>query len=228
MAKPRMQEVAPGLWRIALQRLDSINAYVLGDVLVDSGLRWAADKLLSALEGHPIVAHAVTHAHFDHQGGSHAVCERLGIPLWCGDGDRAALESGDLTQVLPPSRPLLAALSRRFGGPAHPVERTLREGVEVGGFKVIETPGHTPGHLAFWRESDGALVLGDVLFHRNPLTMRRGLQEPFRFVSFDPGGNRDSARKLADLKPSLICFGHGPPLRDGELFAEFVAGLPRD
>jgi glyoxylase-like metal-dependent hydrolase (beta-lactamase superfamily II) len=223
-----MQEVVPGLWRLPLERLDRINVYVLGDVLVDSGMRWAAGKLLRALEGHTIIGHAVTHAHFDHQGGSHAICERLGIPLWCGDGDRAALESGDLTRVLPSGRPLLAFLSRAVGGPAHPVERALREGDEVGGFTVIETPGHTPGHLAFWRESDGALVLGDVLFHRNPVTLRLALQEPFRFATFDPSQNRQSARKLADLKPSVICFGHGPPLLDGQLFAEFVSSLRRD
>ena len=201
---PEIEEVAPGLLRLPLQRLDALNAYVLGDVLVDSGTRWAAGKLLRALEGQTIVAHAVTHAHFDPQGATHAVCQHLGIPLLCGDGERAALESGDLSRVLPPSRPLLAQLSRALGGPAHPVERTLREGDEVGGFTVIETPGHTPGHVAFWRESDGALVLGDVLFHRNPVTMRLALQEPFRMATFDPSRNRESARKLAALKLSLI------------------------
>jgi len=225
---PEIEEVVPGLLRLPLQWLDAMNAYVLGDVLVDSGTRWAAGKLLRALEGHTIVAHALTHAHFDHQGSTYAVCERLGIPLLCGDGDRAALESGDLSRVLPPSRPLLARLTRVLGGPAHPVERTLREGDDVGGFTVIETPGHTPGHLGFWREGDGALVLGDVLFHRNPVTMRLALQEPFRFATVDPSRNRDSARKLADLRPSVICFGHGPPLRDGELFSRFVSSLRRD
>jgi glyoxylase-like metal-dependent hydrolase (beta-lactamase superfamily II) len=211
-----------------MQPLNALNVYVLGDVLVDSGMRWAADKLLRALNGHTLAAHAVTHAHLDHQGASHAICERLGIPLWCGAGDRAALESGDLMQVLSSSRPLLALASRRFGGPAHPVARVLQEGDEVGGFTVIETPGHTPGHLAFWRESDGALVLGDVLFHRNPVTMRLALREPFRFATFDPEQNRKSARTLAELKPSVICFGHGPPLRDGERFQRFIGKLARD
>jgi glyoxylase-like metal-dependent hydrolase (beta-lactamase superfamily II) len=225
---PEIDKVAPGLLRLPLQWLDAMNAYVLGDVLVDSGTRWAAGKLLRAFEGQTIVAHVVTHAHFDHQGATHAVCQHLGIPLWCGDGDRAALESGDLSRVLPPSRPLLAGLGRVLGGPAHPVERTLREGDEVGGFTVIETPGHTPGHLAFWREADGALVLGDVLFHRNPVTMRLALQEPFRIATVDPSRNRVSARKLAELRPSVICFGHGPPLRDGDLFARFASSLRRD
>ena len=106
--------------------------------------------------------------------------------------------------------------------------RSLREGDEVGGFVVIETPGHTPGHLALWRASDGVLVLGDVLFHRNPMTMRSGLREPFGFATVDLGMNRASARKLAALEPAVVCFGHGEPLRDTKRFAEFVSTLRDD
>lgn len=102
----------------------------------------------------------------------------------------------------------------------------MGEGDAVGSFTVVEAPGHTPGHLALWREGDGALVLGDVLFHRNPVTLRAGLAEPFRSATADAARNRDSARKLAELGPSVICFGHGPPLRDGQLFGDYVAGLP--
>ena len=45
-----------------------------------------------------------------------------------------------------------------FMGPGHPVDRKLNEGDEVAGFKVIDVPGHSAGHVAFWRESDGVLV----------------------------------------------------------------------
>ena len=225
-----MEEVARGLWRLRLAPLDALNAYLLGDVLVDSGSRYSAGRLLSALEGwaqdgRRLEAHALTHAHFDHQGSSHAVCDHFGVPLWCGGGDRAAVESGDLSQILGDSAWWVASLGKVLGGPTHPVSRTLKDGDEVGGFTVLEVPGHTPGHLAFWRESDGALVLGDVLFHRNPATFRLKLAEPFRSATTDPGLNRDSARRLARLEPSVICFGHGPPLRDGERFRAFVSEL---
>lgn len=43
----------------------------------------------------------------------------------------------------------------------------------------------------------------------------------------DPARNRQSARKLAALEPALVCFGHGPPLRDTQRFVEFVAALPK-
>ena len=223
-----IDEVLPGLIRIPLSPFGLGNAYLLGDVLIDSGAPFSAGQLFTALKGREVTAHALTHAHFDHQGSSHAICDELQIPLWCGEGDRAAMESGELFRLMPDPKALLARFGKLMAGPAHPVTRSLQEGDLVGGFTVISTPGHTPGHLAYWREEDRALVLGDVLFHQNPLTFRRGLQEPFRMATFDPVVNRQSGRKLADLKPSVICFGHGPPLRDTQLFISYVNSLPKD
>ena len=224
----KIEHIRPDVLRLSLWPLDAVNVYVLGGILVDSGGKFAKRRLLSALSEIGISGHVITHAHFDHQGCSHAVCEHLDVPCMCGEGDRTAVETGDLAQVLPNRDSWLARLSGRLAGPGHPVARSLREGDEVGGFAVIETPGHTPGHLAFWRASDGVLVVGDVLFHRNPMTMRSGLREPFGFATFDPRMNRASARKLAALEPAVVCFGHGEPLRDTKRFAEFVSTLRDD
>jgi len=221
-----IQELAPRFYRISLVGSDFMNAYLLEDVLVDSGPRSAGRKLLSLLKGHLLTAHALTHAHYDHQGNSRRVCESFGIPLWCGEGDRRAVESGDVKSISPPSRQNLAWLDRWLAGPSHPVTRSLHEGDLVGGFKVLEVPGHTPGALAFWRAADRVLVIGDVLFHRNPVTRRAGLMEPFASVCYDVARNRASARKLAALQPALVCFGHGQELRDTRLFTDFVARLP--
>jgi len=221
----RIEEIAPHVWRMSVWPLNVVNVYVLGDVLVDAGPRFGHRRLLDALSARTVRAHALTHAHFDHQGGSHLVCEHLGVPLWCGEGDRAAVESGDLAQITPAPESRLVRFMQRYAGPGHAVARVLRDGDTVADFVVLETPGHTPGHLAFWRERDRVLVLGDVLFHLNPITFRRGLREPFTFATFDPRRNRDSARRLAALEPALICFGHGEPLRDGESFVAFVRSL---
>jgi glyoxylase-like metal-dependent hydrolase (beta-lactamase superfamily II) len=125
---------------------------------------------------------------------------------------------------MPPNR-LVRRLGAMVAGPGHPVARRLREGDEVGGFAVIATPGHTAGHVSFWRESDRVLVLGDVLAHAVPPTGLRGLAQPPAFFSADPAENRRSARKVAALRPSLVAFGHGPPLRDPERLARFAARL---
>ena len=82
-------------------------------------------------------------------------------------------------------------------GPSHPVARRLREGDEVGGFTVLEVPGHTPGHVAFWREKDRVPVLGDVVTNMKVSLLLPGLHEPPSCETFDAAENCRSARRLA-------------------------------
>jgi glyoxylase-like metal-dependent hydrolase (beta-lactamase superfamily II) len=218
--------VTETIMRLPLVPPDRVNAYLVGGVLIDSGGRFGRRRLERLLEGRELSAHVLTHAHPDHQGCSRWVCQAFGIPLLCGDGDRVAAESGDQRSLMPrPGSPMIPLLNL-MSGPGHPVAGTLADGDEIGGLTVIEAPGHTPGHLAFWEERTRVLILGDVLFHMQPLTLRTTLSEPFRFATFDRAANLASARKLAALNPETICFGHGPPLTDGDAFQRFVAGLP--
>ncbi len=217
-------EVVPGLRRLALWPLDLINVYLLDDVLVDAGGRGAAGRILAALGRRRVSALALTHAHFDHQGGAHEVCRARDLPLLCGAGDRAAVETGDLTRLHPEPTSAMARLDARLAGPAHPVARTLGEGDRLGSFTVLEAPGHTPGHLAFWREADRTLVLGDGVFLRNPFTLRKGLAEPYRWLVWDFDQNRASLRWLADRAPRVVCAGHGAPVGGG-VFRRFVQQL---
>ncbi len=215
-------EVVPGLLRLALLPLDLVNVYLMGDVLVDAGGPGAVRRILKRLGGKRVAGLALTHGHFDHQGGAHGLCDALGIPLACGGPERQAVEAGDGSLLYPDRDRFIARLARRLAGPGHAVTRVIREGDVVGGFTVLETPGHTPGHLAFWREQDRVLVLGDVLFHRNPLTLQHGLAWPYRFLVHDYERNLASARRLADLDPAVVCFGHGEPLRDRWALQRFV------
>jgi hydroxyacylglutathione hydrolase len=141
----------------------AINVYLLGEVLVDAATRFAARRILRRLRGRKVTLHALTHAHPDHQGASHAICETLGIPLWCGEADADAMERPGEIMARMPKHWLSGAVGPIWTGPPHPVARRLREGDRVGTFTVVETPGHTAGHVAFWREDDRVLVLGDVL-----------------------------------------------------------------
>jgi glyoxylase-like metal-dependent hydrolase (beta-lactamase superfamily II) len=118
-------------------------------------------------------------------------------------------------------------LQKRFWtGPRHPVERALKEGDTVGEFTVLEVPGHSVGHVAYWRERGRVLILGDVVNTMNLLTGRNGLQEPPALFTPDPVRNRASIRRLAELRPALVCAGHGPPLRDSDAFVAFAESLP--
>src|SRR5437763_9311428 len=212
-----MLEIADGVWQLSGWPPNNINVYVVGDVLIDAGLAIHRRRILSQVSDRHITANALTHAHLDHFGSSHAICEQLGIPLWCGAADAPAVEAGKM--VVQGGRMAPAAK-------AHPVSRSLKEGDEVAGFRVLDTPGHSPGHVSYWREADRVLVCGDVMWGYDPFLLMGGVREPYPLVSPDPKLNRESARRLAALEPALVCFGHGKPLRDTGRFSGAVERLP--
>ncbi len=204
-----MREVADGVHQIALVPRDGINAYVVGEVLVDAGIKGSAKKILNAVEGRALRTLAFTHAHVDHVGGAQRVRDALSLEVLAGARDVEAVQSG--TPVVADSAlGGLLAKGGAFDGVA--VDRALREGDEVAGFYVLDTPGHSPGHIAFWRESDRTLICGDVFFNMNVFTTVPGLRWPLGLPTVDPERNRASGAKLAALEPETVLFGHGPPL----------------
>lgn len=223
-----MRELAPGVWQLGGFPPNAINVYAIDGVLVDAATRYAGRRILRQLRGREITAHALTHAHPDHQGASHRVCTELGIPFWVGERDVAAAEKPELIGELQPDHPIAQLFFRTCTGPAHTVDRPLREGDEVGSFTVLDVPGHSTGHVAFWRETDRVLVAGDVLNSANPFTGIPGLRLPYDFFTPDPQTNRRSAKRLGGLEPTLVLLGHGPPVRDTRKFVEFCEQLPGD
>ena len=202
-----MKQIADGVFHIPLAPRDTVNAYVIGDVLVDAGIPLMGKKLPGRLQGTTIAAHTLTHAHPDHVGGSKAVLDALKVPMWVGAGDADAVEAG---VAVPKDTPVkgLVKLASKF--PKVKVDRRLQEGDEVAGFTVLDAPGHSPGHVAFWRESDRTLICGDVWFNIDFRTMRPRLGPPLKLPTVDPALNRRSQQKLLDLKPEVVGFGHGP------------------
>jgi hydroxyacylglutathione hydrolase len=218
-----MRRVAEDVFHVPLSPRDGVNAYLLGDVVVDAGTKGAAKRLIKALQGHAVGAHALTHGHPDHAGGSKRLAEAFEVPVWVGERDRADVESGRPAAAETWAR---AAVARLSNYEPVAVARSLSEGDDLGhGFVVLDTPGHSDGHVAFWRERDRTLVLGDVLFNMNLLTTVPGLREPPAILTRDPRRNRESVRRLAALEPELALFGHGPPLRDPAALTAFAAEI---
>lgn len=215
-----MRELAEGVHQLASRPGNAYNAYVVGDVLIDAGGFWMTRSILSQLEGVELSAHAITHAHFDHFGASAALKEQFGVPVWAGELDAPAIEQGRMVGDLPLLGERLLPAAK-----AVKVDRLLKEGDDVAGFEVLFTPGHSPGHVSFWRESDKVLLCGDVMWGFHPVTLRPTVRDPWGILSPDPKLNRESAKRLADLRPELVCFGHGPPLRDPDKFASAVARI---
>ena len=171
-----MKELAPGLWQLSGFPPQGINVYLMGDVLVDAATRRARPAHPAAAEGPqgrraradarpprpPGREPRGLHRARDPVLGRRARRRRGGGPA----ADRGAAAEDEARTSL---------IGRFWTGPGHPVDRRLREGDDVAGFTVLDVPGHSAGHVAYWRESDRVLVLGDVLNNMNVLTGRRGL-----------------------------------------------------
>jgi hydroxyacylglutathione hydrolase len=210
-----MRTLAEGVHQLAGRPANAINVYLVGDVLVDAGTLGAKRRILRQLAGRDVRSHLVTHAHPDHFGSSHAVCETLGLPLWAGATDAEALQTG---RPVPAKGRAPGLIAKTKMPPGHPVARRLREGDDIGhGFVVLDVPGHSPGHIALWRTSDRTLVCGDVFFNIP------SLRAPPRVLTVDPERNRASMRRLAALRPALVLFGHGPALRDPDRLVSAAA-----
>lgn len=224
-----MQELAEDVFHLPLSPRSSVNAYLIGDVLIDAGFSWQAGRVLSAVRGRVVTQHVLTHAHVDHVGGSRKVVDTLHIPVQVGARDLVAAHTGHSEADLGVPR-LLRKPARSYSGfPPVPEATALFEGDTVGpGFKVLNTPGHSPGHISLWRERDGVLICGDVINSMNLLTTRAGIQEPPGIFTPDPVQNRASIRLIAALEPRLTLVGHGPPVKDPAALPAFAAGLPQD
>ena len=86
--------------------------------------------------------------------------------------------------------------------------RPVTDDEEVFGLQVIDTPGHTPGHIAVFDTGSRVLVAGDAL-----TSTIDGLLGPMSEFTVDMPKAEESVRKLAALEPQVILCGHGPPVQ---------------
>jgi hydroxyacylglutathione hydrolase len=213
--------VAEGVWVVQGQP-GRCNVYLIEDdggvTMFDAGARTMTRALASAgakLGG--IGRIVLGHAHPDHRGSAPG----LGVPVLChpgevqdaeGDGGRRYWPEG-LTGLPIPLRYAHRLLMRYAwdGGPVQ-ISGTVEEGDEIAGFTVVHLPGHAPGLIALWRESD-RLALSSDCFYVIDMWGRASephVQEPM--YNFDTEQARTSIRKLAALEPAAAWSGHDRPL----------------
>jgi glyoxylase-like metal-dependent hydrolase (beta-lactamase superfamily II) len=226
-----MKMIAPGVWQFRFLWPNAFNAYYIegeGEgVVVDASTRWDWGFMRKQLRGKRVTSVVLTHAHPDHQGCAKKLCDRFGVPLACHEADADSAEGK--APLVRQSAVWEVIGNLVWAGPRSPVGRRLREGDRVAGFTVYHLPGHTRGHLALLRESDRVAIAGDVVNTNDYLTgMLPLVRESPRTFSADPAQNRASIRRLWSLKPSMICAGHGPPLKDMARLERFIRRLPAE
>ena len=187
MADKRPELVAPGVYRVdAIGIPNAINVLLLenddGWTLVDTGVANSVERIkaaMAALGSGPedLKRIFITHQHDDHTGGLKGILEWAPGAEVGASAHEAEVISGR-RPLDPPSNGFLRFMSRGAEPPSVPVGKVLREGDVVSGFRLIPTPGHTPGHVSLLRDADGLMFTADA-FGRLPLGLRVGVRKAF-------------------------------------------------
>jgi glyoxylase-like metal-dependent hydrolase (beta-lactamase superfamily II) len=227
-----IREVAAGVYEISLAWSNAYLLWADGEAaLIDTGLRRDRDRLMAALAQMGVAAGQLeavylTHAHCDHAGNaaylagrgaqlavSRAEAPFMGLP-------RRTYATGAGAQLLLRPGSMLAFW---IGEIAYPVERRVPDllldpDTEVpapgGALQIIACPGHTPGHVAYYRQRDGLLFSGDAILNIVPFKRVTGLSLPIRGLSTNWTQTKRSAQHLATLRPQMLLPGHGWPLSE--------------
>jgi glyoxylase-like metal-dependent hydrolase (beta-lactamase superfamily II) len=251
-----LDERGPDLARL---RIGFVNVYFVGTptvqsaepsarpwVLVDAGLAVGAAQILTVAaarfgENARPAAIVLTHGHFDHVGALDALLHVWDVPVYA-----HTLELPFLTgrADYPPPDPtvgggLMARLSPLF--PERGIDlgdrvRALppnRAVPGLPGWRWIHTPGHAPGHVSLFRESDRVLIAGDAVVTTRQesvfavLTQKQELHGPPAYFTIDWDRARRSVAALATLHPAILATGHGEPMQGPSVASELTA-LARD
>ena len=224
-----LEDVAEGVWLLRGDIKRAMNIYFLRDgdgvVQFDGGTQpmvAAAREAAHRLGGLRRIV--LGHVDSDHRGT--APC--LGAPVYCHPGERDGAEAKgpyrdywDMSKLITRARLVYPLLHRRWdGGPAR-VAGLVREGDDVAGFKVIDLPGHAPGMIGLWRESDRLVLCTDTVYFGDSETFKPLPEDeasvPHPAWNFNTEQARESLRKLAALNPAVVAAGHEEPRRGPNL-----------
>lgn len=225
----KVEKIAPQVVRVTT---GSSNAYILGDaqrwILVDSGAPGSAKTILRAVSEYlgPSATPAailLTHGHFDISGSALELARRWSVRIHV---HKLELPFVNGTSCYPPVDPavggFLARLMRfapntKIDLSPHVRALTIQELPWMGGWRIIATPGHSPGHISLFRPSDRTLIAGDAIttlnqdsamaiFSRTPQVLR-----PPAAFTCDWHAAAQSVHRLAELNPQVLAPAHGLP-----------------
>jgi glyoxylase-like metal-dependent hydrolase (beta-lactamase superfamily II) len=222
-----LERVANGVWLLRGDFRGAMNIYFIEDgdgvIQFDAGTEAMRKKARAAAAELGGVKQVVLgHAHADHRG----TAPYMEAPVLCHPDEVADAESDscmapywNLSEL--PVKPIQWLYERvllpRWDGGAVKIAGTVSEGDEVAGFKVLHLPGHAPGLIALWRESDRVALVSDVVYLVDSGRLRAlahgEASVPHPAWAWDHQQARQSVRRLAALEPEVVGTGHELPMR---------------
>ncbi len=246
-----IDDIAPGVrgLRIAFVNVFAVTHLDGSWTLIDAALPMTASLIRSWAEKHFTIAPnalILTHGHFDHVSAAKDLAEGWKIPIYAHPLEFPYLNGqkqypkpnpgagGGLMTLLSPLYPrspinvgerLIALPAAETGPIAVP---------ELPGWEILHTPGHTPGHVSFFRPSDRTLLVGDAFCTTKPesffeaaLVQQAELHGPPSYFTSDWEAARRSVQHLATLNARILAPGHGKPLAGADV-ADAVRRLAAD
>jgi glyoxylase-like metal-dependent hydrolase (beta-lactamase superfamily II) len=230
--------VAPGVWGM---KDVFVNIYMILNpfdgswFLVDAGLKWSAPKIKKMAQqlfgDTKPSAIILTHGHFDHIGSLEKLIEEWNVPVYA-----HYLEIPYLTgkSSYPPPDPSVGGGMMSWMSWVYPNDpiniwnhvNVLPEDGSLPGlpeWRFLHTPGHAPGHISLYRESDGVLIAGDAFVTTNQqsafsvMFQIKKVYGPPKYFTYDWSLARQSVKDLMKLEPEIVATGHGKPMQGSEV-----------
>jgi glyoxylase-like metal-dependent hydrolase (beta-lactamase superfamily II) len=240
------EQIADRVWRLSGDLRHGMNLYFIeedeGVVQFDAAVKSMTKGVAQAAKRFGGINRVVLgHAHSDHRGTAPGLKERLGVPVHCHPAEVSYAEADnggcpdywrmDLIPIAW-SRIIYPSLHRRWDGGPVKIDDTVSEGDEVAGFKVVHFPGHAPGLIGLWRESDRLALVSDTVYFIDSIKLKRlpegDVTVPHPVFNQDTPQAQEAVRKLASLKPATVWAGHGESLEGPDLADRLEAAADRE
>ncbi|MGB8212756.1 MAG: MBL fold metallo-hydrolase [Anaerolineales bacterium] len=202
------------------------NPYILVDndglTLIDTGIPHSEKKILTFVESlgkssQDIKRILLTHSDLDHVGSLAALKKATGARTFASQIEAEYIAAGKPSRQIASSGFSLRRLALSLMGPffkATPfqVDEILTDGQVLpvlGGLRVLDTAGHTPGHISFFAPAAGILFCGDSM-----VTGEDGIHGSRSGLTWNEAQARAAEKKQAALDVRIVCSGHGPVVMD--------------
>lgn len=253
MSDSKPKEIAPGVYLLEPGKgIKASNIYFVRSgpswVLIDTGwprdgqlIKQAAESLFGANTRPASIL--LTHIHPDHSGSALELARLWNLPVYVHPDEMPLAAEKLLPEYSNPLdrwivAPLMRLMPRRADDSKPPkptlaeVARAFDPSAGVPGlpdWEYVPTPGHTPGHVAFFRRSDGVLITGDALLTVNLnslwdfLLKKQRVSGPPYIATWNWQAAKRSVAALARLGPNVLACGHGVPITGARAAQELRA-----